>query len=344
MTVKPMQTNKRPKARLLFDFLLLLVFILGGLSPLKTSLIKNIDTDLGILDNYYLVNIFSNFRFQVLKDVVYNAVLVGPNHWLNYIGENSLDDYQNSIPFTEDELATIQANLDTLQQKLAAKNIQFYIFIPPNKTTIYPEKMPEQIIKLRADSRLDQLVEYQKTHGGIDLIDLVQPLLAAKQDYAVYKSTDSHWSPYGAWVGYSTVIEKMAADFPEIIPLKTTDFNLEEKVISNGDLAKIAGNLKISESVLFLNTKDKDRITYDKFYENGVSYTTSEITGSDLPRAVVFRDSFFSALQPYFAEHFSYAIYAWTATFDWDLIDEVKPDIVIIALTERALRALLSLR
>ena len=39
-----------------------------------------------------------------------------------------------------------------------------------------------------------------------------------------------------------------------------------------------------------------------------------EITGSTLPRAVIFRDSFVSPLVPFLSEHFSRAVYLWQKT------------------------------
>jgi len=47
------------------------------------------------------------------------------------------------------------------------------------------------------------------------------------------------------------------------------------------------------------------------------------------PRAVVFRDSFGSALIPFLSEHFSRAVYPWQDNLDPDVVLAEHPDVVI---------------
>lgn len=61
----------------------------------------------------------------------------------------------------------------------------------------------------------------------------------------------------------------------------------------------------------------------------GEGRIVTEIPGSTLPRAVVFRDSFTSRLAPYLSEHFSRVVYLWQDNFDAGVIREEKPAVVI---------------
>ena len=63
----------------------------------------------------------------------------------------------------------------------------------------------------------------------------------------------------------------------------------------------------------------------------------TEIPGSPLPRAVVFRDSFGSRLVPYLSEHFSRVVYLWQNDFDADVVRQEKPDVVIQEIVGRHL-------
>jgi hypothetical protein len=56
-----------------------------------------------------------------------------------------------------------------------------------------------------------------------------------------------------------------------------------------------------------------------------------------LPRAVIFRDSFATALVPLLAEHFRRSVYVWKNAFDTAVIEREKPDFVIHELVERCL-------
>ena len=55
----------------------------------------------------------------------------------------------------------------------------------------------------------------------------------------------------------------------------------------------------------------------------------TEQTDRSRPRAVVFRDSFGSALIPFLAEHFSRAVYLWQYNVDPDVVRAEHADVVI---------------
>jgi hypothetical protein len=62
-----------------------------------------------------------------------------------------------------------------------------------------------------------------------------------------------------------------------------------------------------------------------------------EIPGSTLPRAVIFRDSFFSSVVPFTSEHFSRAVYLWQNDFDAEVVQHEHPDVVIQEIVGRHL-------
>ena len=66
-------------------------------------------------------------------------------------------------------------------------------------------------------------------------------------------------------------------------------------------------------------------------------YLVTEIPGSTLPRAVIFRDSFTSRLAPFLSEHFSRAVYLWQNDFDADVVSREHPDVVIQEIVGRHL-------
>src|SRR6185295_18217610 len=69
----------------------------------------------------------------------------------------------------------------------------------------------------------------------------------------------------------------------------------------------------------------------------GEGRIVTEIPGSTLPRAVVFRDSFASRLAPYLSEHFSRVVYLWQNNFDVDAVRAERPAIVIQEIAGRHL-------
>jgi hypothetical protein len=61
------------------------------------------------------------------------------------------------------------------------------------------------------------------------------------------------------------------------------------------------------------------------------------IPDSNLPRAVVFRDSFTTALVPFLAEHFSHAVFLWQKDFVPEQVIEEGADVVIYEIAGRHL-------
>ena len=65
----------------------------------------------------------------------------------------------------------------------------------------------------------------------------------------------------------------------------------------------------------------------DPYGESGLVVT--EHKDKSLPKAMVYRDSFAGRLIPFLSEHFSRASYLWQNEFDFEEIEQEKPDIVI---------------
>jgi hypothetical protein len=66
-----------------------------------------------------------------------------------------------------------------------------------------------------------------------------------------------------------------------------------------------------------------------------------EVPDSQLPRLVMFRDSFASALVPFLSTCFSRSVYVWSFYHDLSLITREKPNIVIDEVNERYLYVLI---
>ena len=72
--------------------------------------------------------------------------------------------------------------------------------------------------------------------------------------------------------------------------------------------------------------------------EAGEGRIVTEIPGSTLPKAYVFRDSFTSAMAPFFSEHFSRVVYRWRNDFDYHEIEAEHPDVVLQEIVSRHLQ------
>jgi hypothetical protein len=62
------------------------------------------------------------------------------------------------------------------------------------------------------------------------------------------------------------------------------------------------------------------------------------VDDATLPRVVVLRDSFASAMVPLLAEHFRRSVFLWRYDFAADIIEQERPDVVIWLMTSRRLQ------
>jgi hypothetical protein len=287
---------------------------------------------------------WANFRFHVLGDRLFNAMIVGKDNWLIYTGEMSLDDYQSVLPVTDQDLAVIQRKLDGLNRRLAAKGITFLFVVTPNKNTIYPEYVPAEIPVLEKQSLLDRLVEYQKQNGEVQVLDLRPALLAARNERPVYYSTDTHWNDFGAFVGYQEILRTLQKNHPDLIPHSYDDYQEIRNRSWIGDMSHNLGQINIAEDTIQLEPKFNRRIyTWNaKGYEANSVVTTVQPVSS-LPKLVMFHDSFAIALIPFLSDHFHTATYLAKAQVDEKFIDAEQPDIVIFEITERSISFLKNL-
>lgn len=296
---------------------------------------------IGQFKNYYLenygtktilVNSYIEFKSEKLNEnPIPNRVLQGKNGWL-FIGNHYNNVLNNSFGndnFTEKELSKTLDFFKKTKAYLDSKNISLYLVVPPDKNRIYQEFLPYTLKQHK--TKLDVLNTELKKKVNIDIINLYKPLLANKnmQSQSLYLKTDTHWNYYGAYVGYSTVMDKINKQ--QIIPRIAIDsFNIIETKIDPLDLSKMI-NLKEKEKAYVINKKNKNNV---KVLFSGKEKLHVKNEEKSL-KVILYRDSFTNAMIPFFNETFNEIIYNKSYSIDKKEIESFKPDIVIIEIIER---------
>jgi alginate O-acetyltransferase complex protein AlgJ len=264
--------------------------------------------------------------------------MVGSEDWLYYTGEGNLDYFQRIKPLSEAQIGQIKVDLVKIQQALEADGIQFRLVVAPNKETIYPEYLPAGIKRADNPSWADQITE-SLAGTSVQVLDLRPVLIQARQTGQVYFKTDTHWNPLGARAAYEAILLALQPDFPILKPHPLDDFDPITETES-GDLAGLI-HLKgeIHESFTALHARFEKPSRGLKNPPAGQMITV--MPDEKLPKAVIFRDSFFNGLQPFTSEHFSRVVYVSDLQYDPQLVAEENPDMVILEVAERYLNRLL---
>jgi alginate O-acetyltransferase complex protein AlgJ len=291
-----------------------------------------------------LVKLSNASRIAVFGESPVKGVVLGKNNWLYYNLEWAMEDYENLAPFSPDDLDKIDRVLSERTAWLAAKGVPYFVMVAPNSQTIYPEFLPDRFHKLSPYSRLDQLKTRLAGRRDINLVDPRDALFKAKAERRAYHMSDTHWNDWGAFAAANLLLGGIGRGVPGVAPDRLEDSVMTILRTQGGDLAGLL-SLEFPEDYPSIVPK-APRLAklaggtdpQGRLVRGGT--LIFETGRPELPKAVVFHDSFFVALMPMLAEHFSRIVYVWNFSFDTELIEREKPDVVILECVERYIYAL----
>lgn len=276
-----------------------------------------------------------------------NRVIIGKNNWLflKWLNETGSEiNYSISKDkFRKDELEYWFNIFNEKYQFLQKRGINFLIVIVPNKSTVYPEHLPENIRKVTGGVRAKQLTDYFFNNSDIQVLNLKDLFLSKKTEHQIYHRTDSHWTHYGAWLAYREILLHLSQKFRGMIPIPFENF--PKKRIAGPSKADLASMLSLNKSLYsekFKRLFTPDGITigqlklkYFKFKKGRISYFQNE--SGILPKAIMIHDSFGRGLKKFMSSSFSEIVFIRVSDVNFfpDLIAREKPSVVIYEIAER---------
>ena len=269
-------------------------------------------------------------------------VILGKDGWLFFAGERNLESIRHIDPFTTEELEQFANALETRRRWLARQKIDYLFVLMPDKSTVYPEYLPEELKSLDTPSRREQLVHYLQTQTRIKVVDLTNELMRAKQFGDLYYRTDSHWNHLGGMVGSAGFVKTLNSTFVPLQPEQFTDFRVHAQLIDGGDLARFLGlKFDLHDHDVRLDRRSPEPAALRNSIEYMDIGNQDEVVtyGNSAPidKAIVFRDSFANAWIPYVSRYFDKGIWIWSYDFDCDRIRAERPQLVIDQWVERRL-------
>lgn len=288
-----------------------------------------------------LIQAFNQSKLT-LGDRVFPQVVIGKDGWMEYSGEGYLDDFQSAAPISAEKLSRTRQKINRLYQQLRDRNITLLIVIAPNKATIYPDKLPDEIQKINQRSYLDAFTDELQKNGPPVLLDLRPALLNGRKKQDVYYRTNTHWNAYGAFIAYTQIIQTLSKKIPLSEPYKITAFSKHSGLYVY-DISRLIGMYNIKEKGTELTLKNNPiqwgkELNQDKIVPMQVA-TTAQETAPDL---LIYSDSFGNGLRNFLPLHFHTTTYIQNSSTDlgvisFEKIDAIKPNVIIIEFVERSL-------
>lgn len=360
---------------------LILIFILFLFYPMIATLIgisPNRHTvapskqEFPVLENINIFKYFSDFDayyserfngrsmyYRSISGLKYNlfgtsakreSVLVGKDGFL-FLGNNESNIINETLGldlFSNEEVRQIQKRMSEASSWLHKNDIQFYMMVAPNKHTIYPEKLPFKVDANRR-TKIDQITRIVSKMKHITWIEMEKNLMRAKKREPIYYKTDTHWNTFGAYFAYRNIMNVLNKDFPgEFGPIPLKKMKRRENERRMLGLPRML-DYPINETcneVKIPKARSKAKEQAPKLNVQHLRSTKAEVrykVPKKKRKAVVFRDSFSSALSNFLKEHFEEVVFIWTSTLDKKIILKEKPDIVIYEVVERNVDVMLNM-
>lgn len=216
---------------------------------------------------------------------------------------------------------------------LGDMNVEYLFIVPPNKETILKDFLPDNILhsSLRPVKQISQsLGLYSKYLYYEDRTNLFLNDDLTIND--LYPRGETHWTDR---FGYEYL--KIALSGTSFSPVPESLLDTFEVNLKWYDLGSKT-NANYVESIICIRPKEpRSRKIQSNNLKNIGHMEVWENLDKTLPKAVVFRDSFFSNLICLFSESFSRVVYVWHPWIDYELVSKEKPDIVISCSIERFL-------
>jgi hypothetical protein len=289
-----------------------------------------------------LLRLYMGMKVRILGAASIATLVVGRERWL-FVGRESptVDERRYFLglrPFTADELDRWCRVLAERRRWLAERGIAYRLVVAPNKSSIYPERMPAGYPRGRR-TRLDQLGERLAAAApGFPLVDLRPALRAGKGRGLVYWPTDSHWNDLGRYLAYREIVGSLATEFPAMQALPAEDFafvpgprsrDLEELLLvpwdPPGPFLRMVPRRRLPEVAAAV--------------EDGGAWTLLHCRRAPRRTAIVIHDSFGETLKPLLALHFRRSRWALDRShaFPAAEIARLRPQVVIEEIVERYL-------
>lgn len=271
-------------------------------------------------------------------------VIVGKDNWLFYAAKDDGDpiaDYRGEYLFTQSQLEDIAQRLSEMRDELAAQDIEFVLFLAPDKERIYSEYMPEEYGAPAEKYRYRQIYEYIRDNTDIRIVDSLDALRDAKTktDLPLWYKTDTHWNDVGAYVGSRALLAELGIELPDIDEGIYTPVMQEETA---GDLARLLHLeflLKRGDNECRLQGfEEKGETVAEEGYHSAAEHHNS---GADERRIYVCRDSYCDAMLQYIGSSFNESRYVYWQFFDSADLFDYDPDVFVFEVVERYLNELM---
>lgn len=268
-----------------------------------------------------------------------DRVVIGRDGWL-FLQEDrndALGQHTGRVRFSPEDKESLAALLRERRAVVESHGCIWITAVVPDKEAVYAEFLPPEVTP--APRRpVHDFLEIAEAEGA-PAIYLLDDLRAAKAQGDLYMRTDTHWNHRGSFVAYQAVCREISARGLNLEALDPRSISWIEQPVQ-GDLgSKLYPEIAEGKDVLpRLAGQVRGALTYDNRVRNHGMVLIHEQRGcDDLPTCLVFGESFAPVLVNFLKESFGRVVFVHTSMLVAELIERLRPDVVLSVPTERFL-------
>lgn len=285
-------------------------------------------------DNYgfrkTLISLHSKMMDKVFDESPNERVAIGKDGWLYFDNKNTLLDIQGRAQLGKE---VVDQGVEAFAQNwkiLKENKIDYLLVIAADKSTIYPEFLPDYIKPSNKNHRIDKFItSLKKKYPDFPIVYLRPTLLKAKENEIIYQKTDTHWNRRGAHYGYVQMMKRL-----NIKPHLRAEFTNKEDERTKGDISDMMGSKAsnvnydiVANYESLVTRRDITQAQQDAFHKPS-SYINKN---KKLPNLFTYHDSFFGDLFWLTSEHFANSFYIneYPCKINLAVIKEYNSNVVI---------------
>lgn len=206
------------------------------------------------------------------------------NMYLNDVTGATLQQKFGSVEEAKDQARRHTWETVQMMDVLRKHGTYFLYVFAPTKTSVYPEKLPQQYRENIADFSLEEYYIELFKEFGIPHIDLYHyfQAVADTSRYLIYTKAASHWSEYAVQIAADTILKTLN----EITKYNLPSIELLDENITT-DYSDYDWELEKSMNLL---------LPWPRSPQPRPQYILSDTTGKDRPNLLVVGDSYFDQI------------------------------------------------
>lgn len=287
--------------------------------------------------------------FKVSPDK--NQIIIGKKKRC-FIANNHLRIFEGDITFDKGWLDTLESEWAKRKHYLDSLGIPVRFVIAPIAHEIYPEELPNNILKRKGDDPITLITKRLNKRCPHLVFNPIPVLLANKAKGKMYYELDNHWTENGGFIVAKTLLQEIKRNnYPNLDLSLLNEFTWKKDNRNFGYFVNVLASQNLQETILLLDKYPAGikelPILQLNFHKEGVSVQDQQAhfrskNCKNKLRVLVIRDSFGGALMPAIAACFSESLFifdSWHYQLNKSIIESYRPDLVIFVTYKEKLKA-----